>query len=154
MDLLLYFKDVFDALLSLKVHTLLKVRTSLSYDVFYLGVIFCYLVMNKFCCNLSSFSFDIEAVLDRLGRLKGIHYTIVHVLLLGLSILGLLQLELEELDLLFHKCHLLACLRAVGQHLLPEIYRGLLIVGDLSEDLGCRRLGVTDQLLREVSQAR
>ena len=90
LDLLLYFKDVFDALLSLKVHALLKVRTSLSYDVFYLGVLFCYLVMNKFCCNLSSFSFDIQAVLDRLGRLKGVHYTIVHVLLLGLSILGLL----------------------------------------------------------------
>ena len=65
-----------------------------------------------------------------------------------------MQLELEELDLLFQECHLFACLRALGQHLLPEIYQGLLIVRDLSEDLGCRRLGVTDQLLREVSQAR
>ena len=89
-------------------HSLLELLAGLGHDVLDLRVLLGYGLSNDLIGDLLSLFLNIDATCQGLRRLERCHHTIVHLLLLLLSVLRLLKLQLQKLVLLLQDGDLFA----------------------------------------------
>ena len=104
--LFLNFKDFFEALFPLQVHLLEQGRRGFSDDVFHLRVVSRDRSGHELLCDLLPLRIDVDG--GWAARLEGCHHLLVHQLLFFLALLGVAQLQFQQLNLLFEQGLLLA----------------------------------------------